>query len=135
MADPRERRALVPTRANQTANLDYVISVEFALPLPGGEARLFVRYVPDRALLDTDSLGPYLTAASASHPGVMEQTAVTVLEDLNSELVPRWVQVLVRRDGSGGSGGSRSHGAEEILVENRQPNWDNAPLLAGLRPL
>ena len=52
-----------------------------------------------------------------------------VLEDLSSELVPRCVQVLVRHDGPGGA-----HRGE-ILVEDRQPEWDNSPLLAGLRPL
>ena len=137
MADSRERRALLPTRPNHAANLDYVISVGFALPLAGGEARLFVRYVPDRTLLDTELLEPYLQAVAAAQNGdtdseAVEPAAVMVLGDLASELVARWVQVLVRRDGPDGSDGS---GAEEILVEDRQPNWNNAPLLSGLRPL
>ena len=46
-----------------------------------------------------------------------------VLDDLNSELVPRWIQVLVL-----------THEEGEVLVEDRQPDWDNASLLAGLKP-
>ena len=128
MNESRERRALLATRPNQSPSLEYVVSLEFALPLAEGDARLFVRYVPDRVLLDTQGLAPYLELFGTAQGERIEQAAVTVLGDLNSELVPRWVQVLVRAGGSG-------PGVGEILVEDRQPNWDNASLLAGLRPL
>ena len=126
MGDSRERRALVPTRQNENTSLDFVVSVEFSMPLPitGGEGRLYVRYVPDRLLLDMEDLAPWLTHIEAIEAQEIEQAAVMVMNDLNSELVPRWIQVLVR-----------THGGGEVLVEDRQPDWDNPSLLAVLKPL
>ena len=126
MNDSRDRRALLPTRQNEHTSLDFVVSVEFSLALPvaRGEGRLMVRYVPDRLLLSTEDLAPWLTRIEAAEPHEIEQSAVMVLDDLNSELVPRWIQVLVR-----------THEEGEVLVEDRQPDWDNASLLAGLKPL
>ena len=125
MNDSRERRALLPTRQNEHTSLDFVVSVEFSLPLPiAREGRLMVRYVPDRLLLATEDLAPWLTRIEAAEAQEIEQSAVMVLDDLNSELVPRWIQVLVR-----------THEEGEVLVEDRQPDWNNASLLAGLKPL
>ena len=75
MTDSRERRALLPTRPNRALNLDYVISLAFALPLPTGEAQLFVRYVPDGLLLVTRSLEPYLATVRATDSDGTEQAA------------------------------------------------------------
>ena len=87
MNTTRERRALVPSRQNENTNLDFVVSVEFSMPLPitRGEGRLYVRYVPDRVLLDMEDLAPWLTHIEAIEAQEIEQAAVMVLDDLNSE--------------------------------------------------
>ena len=80
MNTTRERRALVPSRQNENTNLDFVVSVEFSMPLPitRGEGRLYVRYVPDRVLLDMEDLAPWLTHIEAIEAQEIEQAAVMV---------------------------------------------------------
>jgi 7-cyano-7-deazaguanine reductase len=49
-----------------------------------------------------------------------------VLDDLNNELVPRWVELTVERD---------APLPHRVVIEDRQPNWDNPQLMARLRRL
>ena len=58
----------------------------------------------------------------------LEAVAVAVLDDVNNEVVPRWVQVAVSYENA--DAGERERHA--VLIEDRQPGWDNPSLLARL---
>ena len=91
-------------------------------------ATVGLSYVPDKVVLDAAAFGRYLEALTRGGWTSLEPLAVAVLDDVNNEAVPRWVQVVV-------SGPDALHpGVEKhsVVVEDRQPRWDNAPLLSRL---
>ena len=51
-----------------------------------------------------------------------------ILDDVNNEVVPRWVQVTVTAPGDRAAGVD-GHG---VMLEDRQPRWDNPALLSRL---
>ena len=71
----------------------------------------------------------YLALVSGQPWSSIEEFAAAVLADLNNQLVPRWVSVVVTL--------SRPRGSAEhtVIVEDRQPNWDNRALLARIAPV
>jgi len=114
-ADSREqRRALLLTDASPAAGIDYLVRLEAA----GAGVRVTVDYVPDKLVLRPAALGAYMAALRADG---LEALAVTVLDDLNNEVVPRFVRLRLA--------GADGHMA---LLADRQPNWDNPALLAQL---
>lgn len=110
------RRDLLKVRANPDSRHDYV--VVFRATTPDG-ARLGLRLVPDRDILDPGSLAAYVAELPALGS---EALALAVLDDLANELVPRWVEVRVERD---------SPLPHRVVVEDRQPGW-TLPELASL---
>ncbi len=119
------RRALLETDANPHPGLDYLVALSGML-VGSGSASLRLRYVPDRRVLRSESFRRYLDALGGEPFGSIETLAATFLDDANNELVPRWVQVLASAEGQGAP-------AHAVLLEDRQPGWDNAALLARLR--
>ena len=120
MSDRLARRARLAVRPNPDPGHDYL--VEFAAPLAG--ARLVLRLVPDRLLATPEGLAAWLAALPAEP--APEALALAVLDDLNDVLVPRWVSVSLT-----GQGALR----HRVVIEDRQPGWDNPALIARLRPL
>lgn len=112
-----ERRAALSRRPNPDPRHDYVI--DFATVAADG-TRVRVRYVPDRDVLDGDGLDRRLALTVGSPP---ERTALDLIDDLLNELLPRWVEVGIERDGPP---------AERVIVEERRPDWDNPELRARL---
>ncbi len=92
-------------------------------PIPG--TRLTIRVVPDRLILESAGFVQYLAEPPDGVPSP-ESLAMAVLDDLNNELVPRWVEVTVERD---------APLPHRVVIEDRQPNWDNPQLMARLRRL
>ena len=88
----------------------------FAAPLT-----LTLHYVPDRLIASTEGWQRYLEALSADNLETIEALAGRVLSDMNNEIVPRWLSVTVRDSGSGP--------AHAVVIEDRQPKWDNPDLL------
>jgi len=130
-----ERRGLLETAANPGTGPDYLSLLEGHAP--GARARVTIRYVPDKRILTPAAYRRYLAALEA--PGDMsrapevpetpEALALMILEDMNNEVVPRWVQVVVAQEsGEDAEGGAR----HVVLVEDRQPKWDDPALLARL---
>ena len=87
--------------------------------LPAGTA-LTVCYVPDKLIVSESAFDAYLAALGDQDWHAPEALAVATLGDLNNELVPRWVSVIVDRD------------RHKVVVEDRQPGWTNPALLAHL---
>ncbi len=120
-----ERRHPLTPRDNPTARLDYLVELSGRT----GAGTVTVRYVPDRWVLDSTSFHNYLEKLENSGTDSPEAIGVAVLDDFNNELVPRWLQVTVS-----GEPADAQRGAEHrVLLEDRQPNWDNPPLLSRLR--
>jgi len=124
--DPMTRREYLLTEPNPDSRLDYVVSLNGQAPLlGGGHARAALLYVPDKLILKTGCLARYLEALADQSWGSLEEVAVTVRDDINNEVVPRWLQITVSAPA-----GEHSHG---VMLEDRQPHWDNVALLSRLR--
>ena len=83
-----------------------------------------LRYVPDRDLLDPEALGTYVRALAVGDL-TPEALAEMILEDINDQVIPCWLDVTLRRDGTV---------AHEVRIEDRQPRWDDKGLLTRLGP-
>ena len=127
--DLQQRRRVLVTRSNPGAHLDYVVSLDGTVTGEGLQAAVRIRYVPDKLVLEPTSLGAYLDALGTMTWESLEQAAVAILEDFSNEVVARWVQVAVSAPGAMAPG-IDNHG---VLLEDRQPRWDNAALLSRLR--
>jgi len=94
------------------------------------KAALCLRYVPDRLILAGAAVEAYLAALGSEPWGSLEALAAAALEDLNNELVARWLHLTVRVEHRAG----KRHEAHRVTLEDRQPGWDNPELLARLAP-
>lgn len=124
-----ERRTLLKVDNNPGKQLDYLVTLTGHLPGGGGARQgIELRYVPDKHILDSRAFGAYLEALSSKTWDTPEDLAVTILTDINNEVVTRWVQVAV-------SVPELQHFAIDIhavVIEDRQPGWDNPGLLGRL---
>lgn len=128
--DLLERRGLLTSSPNPDKRLDYIITLVGHLPNSQGQSRrhITLRYVPDRDVLDAKAFGAYLEALSDMPWPTPEDLAVTVISDVNNEVVARWVQVAL-------SVPELHHHAVDthaVVLEDRQPGWDNPSLLSRL---
>lgn len=114
------RRVCLRPGANPAQAIDYL--VEFSGVLPAVTA-LTVCYVPDKLIVAEADFDAYLAVLGGQDWSSPEALAVAMLGDFNNELVPRWVGVVVERN------------RHKVVVEDRQPSWDNAALLARLPPV
>ena len=95
--------------------------------MDANSAHLRLYYVPDKYVLNPISFEHYLMALDQTDWQNLETLALAILDDINNEVVPRWVQILIQ------STNDKSGNGHRVLVQDRQPNWDNAPLLDRLR--
>lgn len=83
-----------------------------------------LRYVPDRDVIVPASFETYLEAAFLELDGALVAMAQTVLEDINDQAIPCWMEILlVRTDGAI---------EEKACVEEKQPRWQDPGILARL---
>ena len=114
MIAPAKLRELLAVAPSPDPRHDYLVGLEGVV----GDAAIAVRYVPDRLVATAQSIAGYFAALDPNLD--VETIALTVLDDFNNELVPRWIEVLAQRDQP------LRHWAQ---VEDRQPGWDNAHIL------
>ncbi len=128
---PLERRSLLVTEPNPDCRIDYLVVLEGRLegPPPERPVTVAVRYVPDRQILVAAAFGRYLAALAGTPWPSLEQIGTAVLADVSDQLVPRWVQVAVAAPAASAPGVAR----HDALLEDRQPTWDNAALLARVK--
>lgn len=129
--DTIQRRETLATEANPDTRMDYVATLEGVLPWHDGTARITIRYVPDRLILKPEGVAPYLDALAATEWSGLEALATAILDDLNNEVVARWVQVMVNEPAPTDA----AVGAHSVMLEDRQPKWENEALLSRLRLL
>lgn len=113
------RREHLTTTPNPDARHDYLVTLT-GEPQPG--TRLELRYVPDRWVIDPAGFAAYL-GELADFPGGLEALALAVLDDVGNEAVPRWTEVRAAR-------ARTEHAGHRVVVEDRQPGWDNPHLFA-----
>lgn len=123
--DKIARRYALKTSPRLDPKLDVISAIDGRL----GHYSVWLRYVPDKLILDPSSLAIYLKELSVLQWSGLEETALAILDDVNNEVVARWAQVTLFAKG-GGDGGSYS-----VMVEDRQPKWDNKDLLSRLNLL
>jgi len=128
--DMRTRREPLATITSPGNRVDFVVSLSgrVAHPLHPAPLAVAIRYVPDKWILSPAAFLGYLKNLETPELTSLEAVGVAVLDDINNEVVPRWVQVAVRC-AADGSGGHETHG---VLLEDRQPRWDNPALLSRL---
>jgi hypothetical protein len=120
----RRRRDLITGHPHPGPHHECLVTL--TAPLAAGLA-LSLRYVPDRTVLDAPSWDRYTAALDPAD--APETLAVAVLDDINNELVPRWVQVVVERTHPTAEAGAPRH---HVVVEDAQPDWIDNGILARL---
>jgi hypothetical protein len=118
----RQRRDLLETTPAPQPRHDAVVILEEGCI----GARLRLRYVPDRDVLMPESLGHYVNALAQMTFSSLEEMAQTILEDINDQVIPSWLEITLRR-----STGDTHH---EVRIEDRQPSWKDRGLLDRLAP-
>jgi len=118
----RQRRDLLITTPAPQPRHDAVVILENSF----GDVHLRLRYVPDRDVLLPDSLGSYVDAIGAMDYSSFEATAQTILEDINDQVIPSWLEVTLRQ--------STRDTHHEVRIEDRQPGWKDRGLLDRLAP-
>jgi len=122
------RRATLTLSDNPLPERDYVVTLAGKVwnIATANEADLSLRYIPDGVVMERSALGAYLSVISEDDWISLEDVAAMILDDLNNELVPRWIHIGVTgpQDNNGGQ--------HSVIVEDRQPNWDNPALLSRL---
>ncbi len=118
-----ERRAFLEAESNPTTNLDYLNRLDGAAA--GEHTHVTLYYVPDKLVLPPTAFKNYLAALGEYSEHLLEQLAATILDDFNNEIVPRWLSIQLKRNIPGAP-------AQQTLLEDHQPKWENRALLARL---
>ena len=127
----RARRGRLLTTSNPEPRYDYFVSVTGTIPLDAlrAAATVTLRFAPDRVVLAPGAFPVYLAALAENAWPTPEAVAAAALADVNNELIPRWVQIAVAS--------VDEHGGEHhrVVIEDRQPGWDNPAFIARLKRL
>ena len=113
-------RAFLKTTPNPNPKLDYLTELRKQL---SSTLRVTLTYVPDKLLLRPEAFNGYLKAALPTLAEPYESFAHVFLEDVNNEVVPRWLKIEII---------SETNPTRRIVLIDSQPKWNNAPLLASL---
>lgn len=121
--DLRARRSILSAQENPDQKLDYVVSLKATIKTSLAESPVeaCLRYVPDRVVLKPASLDDYLGQVGAIRWSSPEEFAVTVLNDINDELVARWIEVSLKI-----RSGDIDH---DVVLEEQQPQWEKQDIL------
>lgn len=113
------RGQTVETFASPDSKTDFLCRLEARWA--AADVPLVLTYVPDKLMVSEPAFARF--AAGFDPPaGPLEVRAAAALRTLNDDLVPRWIQL---RAGAG---------AHRVLIEDRQPKWQNDALLRRVEP-
>ena len=124
------RRAVLTSTPNPDPTHDYVIDLSGRVgraDVP--EVELCIRYVPSRLTLSTGGMDRYVHVLQDERWSSLEALAITVLDDINTELAPRWVRVTAMRRLNGGNVDQH-----RVVIEDSEPTWNNPQLLGRVTP-
>ena len=126
------RRDLMETQPNPDPSHDYLSTLSCqTTPTRAAPLQLQIRYVPDRLIVTQAALDHYLSAFNGLPIETAEHAALTLLEDVNDVLIPRWIEISVTVLHSSPEGNHLPF-SHAVTVEDRQPGWDNSRLIARL---
>lgn len=119
-------RSLLKSVSSPQSSPDYLIVLKGSIAWHGGAVAL--SFIPDRLILTEESWGDYLCALGNAPWDTLEEIALQILNDVNNEIVPRWLRVRcsVMAEISDLSG-KMTH---VVVVDDHQPLWDNFALIA-----
>ncbi len=128
--DHVSRRQVLTSTPSPDSRMDYIVTLKGSILGENGTpwAEAAVHYVPDRDILDPASFGAYLDVLGNCRRSGLEAVAAAILEDVSNEAVPRWLQVSLMAVKSAHPRIER----HRVLIEDRQPKWDNPALLERL---
>lgn len=121
--DTIDRRDHLVTGPNPDPNVDYIVSL--SEDTGSGGVNMRIDYIPDKWTVRTEAFANYLKVLHAEPFDTIEEFALAALTDFNNEVVPRWCQITASRAETG----VMQH---RVIVEDRQPNWNNDTILARL---
>ncbi|HEC91173.1 MAG TPA: hypothetical protein ENI55_05855 [Alphaproteobacteria bacterium] len=122
-----QRRGHLAVSPNPDPAKEYVATIEGSMG--AGKIDVALRYVPDRDILDPAAFVAYLEVLGGMAWDSLEQTAVTIIDDINNEVVPRWARIVISTKED------EAAGAHSVLLEDSQPEWDNPALISRLKLL
>ncbi len=122
--DSENRRDLLAVTAHSATGPEMTVRLSgpCALGAPSFQGlTLAVTYVPDKLLLVPVGFTRYLAALGRQPWTGLEALVAAIIEDLNNELVPRWLRVTA-------SVPAATLGLEhQVAAEDRQPRWQGTP--------
>lgn len=123
------RQERIRTEPNPNPKVDYLVCLEGRVGSPPeAPVRVGLCYVPGKLILAPSDFQAYLDALPDPSDTPLETLGQMVMDDLNNAVVTRWIQIVLRV-------GETGPGGHTVLLEDRQPRWDNPPLLARVPPL
>ena len=127
------RRSHIKTTPNPDERLDYVVTLTGTLGFVAGpgSCKISMRYIPDKLIISHGSFAVYLSALGGMEWANLEEAATAILEDMGNEVVARWIQVKA----SLSDDRTPSAPSHEIVLEDKQPQWENVSLLARLQAI
>lgn len=116
------RQESIKTHPLPDDTVEFLCNLESHLATINATIRL--TYVPYKSVLPADGFAAYLKELPQPDDVaiVLESYAAMMLDDLNNELVPRWLQLVLTRQRDDGT-------VQRVLVEDKQPRWNNKVLL------
>ena len=109
--------------------MDYLIVTPGRITREDGTIfELELRYVPHRYVAEPSQFDAYWRAVEATAPDEPELLASLVIDDFNNEVVPRWVQVILRPVILASD---KTAGKTTIMMEDCQPKWQGADRFRG----
>jgi len=101
----------ITTSANPDSRKNWILSVEITDPV-----HIRLRLVPDKLIADHSSLKNHIDEIINKSWSSPEEMSLTIIENINNELIPKWLEVIYVHEGV------------SVKIEDRQPG------LAGFNP-
>lgn len=119
------RREQLAAELAPKSKMDYLVTLKSETD--SSKTQIQLCYVPDKYVLNRISFEHYLSTLNQTNWQNLETLALEILDDINNEVVPRWAQIVLN------SANDKSSNGHRVLVEDRQPNWENVSLLRHLK--
>ena len=127
--DILDRRRLLITQPNPDESIDYLVLLNGRIKQSeSGPIDVKINYVPDRQIIEATSLSIYFDTVGTEMFPSTENAGILLLDDINNELVPRWIQITVSQKFSVDD---FTH-LHESRFQDSQPNWSNSQLLRSI---
>lgn len=94
----------IKTHTNPDNRKNWIITVEINTPI-----KITLRVIPDKLIADHQSLKDNIIGLINQEWDTPEKLILTIIERVNNELIPKWIEVTYNKDGI------------SVKVEDQQP--------------